>query len=294
MNNFRSRPCTTGLLFVLVALAAGGCKRSVSGVEGSGTIEAFEVQISPLYAGRIREIHVSEGQSFAAAQALVVLQNDELAADLEFSQAGLQAAMRGIEQARADFDIARKERLRGEELFRVGSISRQDLDRMITRETVSRSRLEASRAQSGQLEAALHRSRSRVRETILYAPSAGVVLSRNFEPGEVVLPGAAILSVADLSRVRLRVYAPEPQLPRIHVGSVAIVRVDGAGQEFRGRVVSVADRAEFTPKNVQTADARSRLVFEVRIEIENADHALKPGMPADAIITDQMDSSTPK
>lgn len=289
MKAMMFRGGSAGMVAVLL-IVASACRRSQTGVEGSGTIEAYEVQIAPLYAGRIREIHVREGQAFAAGQPLVVLQNDELTADLEFSQAGLQAARRGIEQARADYDNARKERLRGDELFRAGSISRQDLDRLTTRETVSRSRLEASRAQSGQLEAALHRSKSRVGETILYAPSAGVVLSRNFEPGEVVLPGAAILSVADLSRVRLSVYAPEPQLPRIHVGATAIVRVDGAGQEFRGRVVSVADRAEFTPKNVQTADARSRLVFEVRIELENPDRHLKPGMPADAAILDDAES----
>lgn len=281
---------SASLVALVVPGLASSCHRSPTGVEGSGTIEAYDVQIAPLYAGRIREIHVREGQEFVPGQALVVLQNDELTADLEFSQAGLQAARRGIEQARADYDIARKERLRGDELFRAGSISRQDLDRLVARETVSRSRLDASHAQSGQLEAALHRSKSRVRETILYAPSAGVVLSRNFEPGEVVLPGAAILSVADLSRVRLSVYAPEPQLPRIHLGATAIVRVDGSGQEFRGRVVSVADRAEFTPKNVQTSDARSRLVFEVRIELENPDRHLKPGMPADAVILDDAES----
>lgn len=271
------------MLSVCIALMIG-CSGNETGIQGSGTIEVDQIRISPLYPGRISEITVREGDSVEKDSPLVYLRNEEMEADVAFTEAGLEGAKSGIAQARADYENARKERLRGEDLFRSGSLSRQDLDRLRTREKVALSRLQAARAQSGQLEAALRRSKSRIKEITLYSPVKGVVLSRNFEVGEVALPGSAILTVADLSTVRLNVYVPGPDLARIRVGNRARVRVDGLEREFEGRVESIADEAEFTPKNVQTADARARLVYEVRIRLPNPDRILKPGMPADAQI----------
>ena len=281
MSPFRRISFVSLLLPLPVVMA---CSDNGAAVAGSGTIEVDQIRISPLYAGRIAGIAVREGDRFAKGDPLVFLQNEEIEADVDFSRSGLEAARSGIAQAQADYENARKERLRGEQLFRSGSLARQDLDRLVTREKVSLSRLQAARAQSGQLEAALRRSKSRVREITLYAPVDGVVLSRNFEIGEVALPGAAILSVADLSTVRLNVYLPGPDLHSIQTGAKASVKVDGLDREFEGIIESIADEAEFTPKNVQTADARARLVYEVRIRLDNSERILKPGMPADARI----------
>jgi HlyD family secretion protein len=101
----------------------------------------------------------------------------------------------------------------------------------------------------------------------------------------VIAPGARILRIANLDEVTLTVYVPEPQIGRVKPGQRVRVEVDAyPGRQFEGRVSRVADEAEFTPKSVQTKEERVSLVFAVEIEIPNPDHALKPGMPADAWI----------
>lgn len=276
-SNFVMRILFSILLF-------SSCSDTNSKIEGSGTIEVDQIRVSPLYIGRIKEIVVNEGDQFVKGQPLVYLQNEEIQADVDYSKAGLDAARRGVDQARADYENSRRERIRGEDLFRAGSLAKQDLDRLRTKEQVALARWQASRSSSTQLEAVVRRSQSRMNEITLYAPIDGVVMSRNFEIGEVVLPGASILSIANLNSVRLNVYVPGPELSRLVVGANATVSVDGTNRKWKGLVESISDQAEFTPKNVQTADARARLVYEVRVRIQNPDFTLKPGMPADAIL----------
>jgi HlyD family secretion protein len=119
----------------------------------------------------------------------------------------------------------------------------------------------------------------------LTSPIAGVVLSRNIEPGEVVGAGISLLTVADLRTVWLRIFVPENRLGRLKIGQPADVVVDAfPDRAFRGRITEIAGQAEFTPRNVQTKQERVKLVFGVRLTLENQDSLLKPGMPADAQI----------
>jgi multidrug efflux pump subunit AcrA (membrane-fusion protein) len=120
---------------------------------------------------------------------------------------------------------------------------------------------------------------------ILRAPIAGLVLERPVHVGEVALPGAPLMTLADLDHMTLTVYVPEDQLGRVYVGQPVSVTVDAyAGRTFLGSVIYIADEAEFTPRNVQTREERVNMVFAVRVALPNPDHALKPGMPADAIL----------
>lgn len=117
------------------------------------------------------------------------------------------------------------------------------------------------------------------------SPVSGVVVDVAAHPGEVASAGAALLTVADLAEVSLVVYLPETQLGQVRVGQAVQVTVDSfAGRVFAGRVSRVADRAEFTPRNVSTQEERVNLVFAVEIRLDNDDGALKPGMPADAVL----------
>jgi HlyD family secretion protein len=119
----------------------------------------------------------------------------------------------------------------------------------------------------------------------LRAPIAGLVSSQVAHVGEAALPGATLLTIADLARVRLVIYVPESQIGRVRVGQPAEVSVNSyAGRVFRGTVAHVATQAEFTPRNVQTKEERVNTVFAVKIELENPERILKPGMPADAVL----------
>ena len=121
----------------------------------------------------------------------------------------------------------------------------------------------------------------------LEAPISGLVLARPVSVGEVALTGAPLMTLADLDHVTLTIYVPEDELGKVQIGQPVSVTVDAYPERtFRGTVVFVASEAEFTPKNVQTREERVNMVFAVKVELQNPDHALKPGMPADAVLRD--------
>jgi len=116
------------------------------------------------------------------------------------------------------------------------------------------------------------------------APEAGTITALVLHAGEVAAPGAAIARLADLAEVTLTVYVPQARMAEVRVGGAVAARVDAyADRTFSGTVRFVADRAEFTPKSVQTQEERAATVYAVEIALPNEDRALKPGMPADAV-----------
>lgn len=143
----------------------------------------------------------------------------------------------------------------------------------------------ALEAQVQQAEAEVQSAQALMDKLVLTAPVAGQVLEVVSQEGELAVPGMTLLTLADLDPARLTVYVPENRLGDVRVGQLVEVRVDSfPGRVFLGRVASIASEAEFTPRNVQTQEERVNMVFAVRVVIPNPDQALKPGMPADAVI----------
>jgi multidrug resistance efflux pump len=140
-------------------------------------------------------------------------------------------------------------------------------------------------SQVEQGEAALETLQVHLDKMTLRAPRTGIVVERTVSVGEIAPPNFSLLTLADLDQATLTVYVPENQIGLVKVGQDARVKVDSYPERtFDAKVVHIASRAEFTPKNVQTKEERVSTVFAVKIEIPNSDHALKPGMPADAEI----------
>ena len=136
-----------------------------------------------------------------------------------------------------------------------------------------------------QAQAAIDTLATQIEKMTITAPADGVVLERVVHPGELAVPGVTLLALADLDEVTLTVYVPEPQLDTVSLGQRVSVSVDSApDRDFEGRIINIADEAEFTPRGVQTQEERVNLVFAVKIRIPNPQHILKPGMPADAIL----------
>lgn len=136
-----------------------------------------------------------------------------------------------------------------------------------------------------QAQAAFNLAEVNLRKVTLTAPMAGIVISRPIEVGEVVAAGTTIFVIANLDRVSLVVYIPETDLGKIKLGKEAKIIVDSfPDRTFSGMVNHISSEAEFTPANIQTKEQRVNLVFAITISIKNKDHALKPGMPADAQI----------
>ena len=152
----------------------------------------------------------------------------------------------------------------------------------------------AAEAEAEQAEAALNRLLTEREKLTVTAPVGGLILELSIHEGELAAPGVTILTLGDLDEVTLTVYVPEDQLGKVNVGQDVEVEVDSfPNQLFRGTVVAIATEAEFTPRNVQTKEERVTMVFAVDVLIPNPDHALKPGVPADAtiIVEEQQDAN---
>jgi len=137
-------------------------------------------------------------------------------------------------------------------------------------------------AEEAKLVAALAVFDRQLEDGILVSPASGTVLVRAVEPGEIALPGATALRIADLSELELRVFLCEENLDLVHLGQRMPVLVDALeGEALEGTVAWISDEAEFTPKNAQTRNARAQLVYAVKLRVGNPDGRLHIGMPAE-------------
>jgi HlyD family secretion protein len=142
--------------------------------------------------------------------------------------------------------------------------------------------LDVAQAQVDAVAAALSVIQTQLDKLVLTAPVDGTVLYRSIEAGEVVMPGRAGVTIGNLDDLTITVYVPEDRYGQIGLGDQAIVSVDSfPGEIFTGTVIHIADRAEYTPRNVQTAEGRRTTVFAIELSVDDPDNKLKPGMPAD-------------
>ena len=176
----------------------------------------------------------------------------------------IEAARSREAEARAALQVAEATTLKVEEL-------RQELE-------TTQARVKAARAE-------LDLAETLITETRIHAPISGMVLSKNMERGEIALPGSSVLTLGDLKKVWLRAYINETDLGRIKLGqSVEVFTDTYPGKAYPGRIAFISDRAEFTPKQIQTQEERVKLVYRIKIDIDNPLMELKSGMPADARI----------
>jgi HlyD family secretion protein len=146
----------------------------------------------------------------------------------------------------------------------------------------ARAQIEVAKAQADSAAAAIDVLNVQLDKLTLKSPLAGVVFNRSIEPGEVVMPGASLLTIGDLTNLYIVVYVSESRYGEVKFGQTVQIKVDSfPGETFTGKVTRIADQAEFTPRNVQTAEGRATTVFAVRVDVTNVDGKLKPGMPAD-------------
>jgi len=142
--------------------------------------------------------------------------------------------------------------------------------------------LAAAQAQVDSAQAALEVLQAQLEKVVLDAPMDGIVLERLVEPGEVVLPSRPLITMARLDHLTITVYVPEDRYGEVKLGQTARLVVDSfPGETFTVTVIHIADEAEFTPRNVQTAEGRRSTVYAIKLAIDNPAGKLKPGMPGD-------------
>jgi HlyD family secretion protein len=280
----------------------------------SGNIEAHESVVAfKAVQSRIVELPFDEGQWVEAGTLLARLDDADYRQQATIDDAAVRARRAELASTEQALEAARKTVLadladRGQRgiderrvsaLWGQGVVSRDDFDRVTTALKQSDAILQRDRALGEARARDIEVARAGVRSareqlrlarillgyTVLRAPFAGVILVRQAELGEVMLPGTPVVTLADLDHVWLRAYVRETDLGRIRWGQAAVIRTDTySDRRYSGRVSFISSKAEFTPKSVETHAERVTLVYRIRIDVENPAHQLKPGMPADAAI----------
>jgi HlyD family secretion protein len=213
----------------------------------------------------------------AAQQAYNELLTTQEANDILNARAHLAVA-----QARYDTAIYRYNALLiGEDSLNV-KVAADSVTQAQANVTAAESKVTQAQKAIDQAQAALDLLNVQLTKLVIAAPVDGVVLARNIEPGEVVLAGATALTLGQLDHLTITVYIPENRYGEVKIGDRASVSVDSfPNQSFEATVTRIADQAEFTPRNVQTAQGRQTTVFAVELAVQNPSGLLKPGMPAD-------------
>jgi HlyD family secretion protein len=306
---------------VLAAIFAAACGKGKDAdvIAASGHVEATEVRLSAKVAGHVEAIPVQEGDRISAGQEIARIDTTDLrlalaAAVAERAQADAERRLRvagsrredigegeaQVERARADLRGAQEDLERMEKLLASGSGTDKARDDARTRRDVAAATLEAAverlrklragsrpeeidsaSARVAGADARIAQLQQQIADAVVKSPVDGVVTEKLAEHGELLTRGAGLVVISELARPWLTIYLPEPDLGRIRLGQEAEVATD-SGQQRTGHVTFVSPQAEFTPKNVQTPDERAKLVYRVKIGLENPDGLFKPGMPAEA------------
>jgi HlyD family secretion protein len=289
----------------------------------SGTVEATEAQVGFPGGGRLDSIVVREGQAVARGEELARLDREQVEAERRQAEAELMAArailseletgsrpeevasaQASLRAARARFEQAQREFEITNRLFRTGTVTRAELNRdrlaMDTAATeVTRAEQQLELVRKGPREEAIAAQRARVLQAearvatldavlaqmVLEAPFAGIVTVTHRQPGEIVAPGTAVVTIMDPEDRWVRTYVPLDRIGAIDLGAAATIRSDTfPDREYPGEVTFIASEAEFTPKQVQTEEERLKLVYAVTVRVlEDPALELKPGMPVDVV-----------
>jgi HlyD family secretion protein len=289
----------------------------------SGNIEATEVDLSFRLSGQVNSVTVKEGDRVSEGQVIAQLDIDTLTALRESAQSEMHAARATLDEleegtrpeiieglravakaAESRLKNAQDEYDRYFPLFKEGVISSSAFD---TRQTTLKVAIEDSNnakqklleAEHGPREQVIRAARHRwqraqwelkkidldIAHSTLSSPVSGVVLVKSVEPGEVILPGATVLTVAAIDEVWLKGYVGESDLGRVKLGQKVAVTTDTfPDKAYQGTITFISSRAEFTPKNVQTKVERVKQVYRVKVTIPNPKQELKIGMPAEGYI----------
>jgi HlyD family secretion protein len=296
-------------------------------IVASGSVEATEAQLGFQVPGRIESIAVREGDRVTAGQVLARLDVTELqarraqaAAQLDAARALLAELQTGsrseeVAQSRTAFaaatdrlNDAQRDLARTRQLFEGGAVSQEALDKAQTAFDLARAqrdqsqqarqlvetgprpeRITAQRAQVAQAEAAVRQIDATLANAVVRAPFAGVVTVKDREPGEVVGAGTPVLTVMDLGDRWVRIYVREDRVGAVHLSQTASITADTyPGKRYTGEVSYISSVAEFTPRTVQTAEERVKLVYAVKVRITgDAAVDLKAGVPADVVLEDR-------
>ncbi|MCF0233526.1 MAG: efflux RND transporter periplasmic adaptor subunit [Thermoguttaceae bacterium] len=288
-----------------------------------GTVEIRRVNLAFRVGGQVAEMWRDEGDPAESGDLLAALDLEPFEADVAIAEARRNAAaanLARLENGSRPQEIAQAaaelEERRAARALAVSEFER--CDKLLAKNAVSQSAhesakmnrdaaeaaerrveeklslleegaraedLDAARATLAEAEAALKKTKIALADAELYAPNSGVLLTRVVEPGAIVQPGQTVATLSLTDVVWVYIFIEEPDLGKIAPGAVAEIRTDSSTKTYLGRVGYVSPEAEFTPKNVETPNLRTNLVYRARLVVENPDDGLRQGAPVDVVFS---------
>lgn len=278
---------------------------SISAVEGA-RVEAGATLATLLTTEIDFALQRARAERAQAAAQVRLLEAGSRREDVQQAEAQVAVADADVKAAEAEVTAARADEARFDQLLRNRAGSQKQRDDAVARRELAEARLKATADRVRAATAALERlkagarpeelaaARARVSatdveiarlehdrtETTILAPAGGVVTSRLAEPGELVASGTPIVVLVDLDHAWASVYVEEPLVPALRIEQPVTIVTD-AGDRLAGHIAFISPRAEFTPRNVQTATERAKLVYRVKVTVDNRQGILKPGMPVE-------------
>ncbi|HEY3382859.1 MAG TPA: HlyD family efflux transporter periplasmic adaptor subunit [Vicinamibacterales bacterium] len=228
--------------------------------------------------------------------------------DIRQAEAQVRTAEADVVAVRDDLSSAETDLVRFESLLKSNSGSQKQRDDAATRRDVSKARLQAAdervraaretvvrlrngarpeeiagaRARLAATEAQIATLQQNIKDATVVAPVTGIVTQKLADVGEILAPRTPIVTIVDLDHAWANIYIDEPAVPRVHIGQAATIFTDAGGGGIGGTVTFISPKAEFTPRNVQTAEERSKLVYRIKVSVDNQKGVLKQGMPVEA------------
>jgi HlyD family secretion protein len=292
---------------VQVASEVGGRIVSLTAVEGDRVEPGQEVARLDTADADLARRRALAGQGQAQAQLDLLLAGSR-PEDIRQAAAQVSAAEAELQAARAELRAAEVDLQRFEALLRTNSGSGKQRDDAATRRDVAGERVRAgeervqaaretsARVRAGARPQEIAAARARVAsaeaeiavldkaiaDAVVRSSTGGIVTEKLHEVGEIVSPRTALIVVTNLDEAWAEVFIDEPYIPRLRLGQAVTVHTDAGGDGIPGKVSYISPKAEFTPRNVQTAEERSKLVYRIKIAVDNRAGVLKDGMPVEA------------
>lgn len=315
---------TIAVVILVVSIYGCGSKENSSSLNATGTIESTNVLVSSKNTGEVKAIFFDEGQKVNIGDTIIAIDHEALNYQLAQAEAGVQIAQAQLElmlkgarsediqqaeemmkQSEINYANAQKDFQRYKQLWESKSISDKQFEDMKSRYEISFAQfnsanenlkkvkkifrpeeIEQAKGNLKKSQATVSLLKKNINDSYIISPLNGFIVKKFVEPGETVTPMSSLVKISDLSKVELVIYVSEVELGKIKLGQKAVITVDTyPDRTYEGTVTYISPEAEFTPKNVQTKDERTKLVFAVKVEVPNKDFDLKPGMPADAEVS---------
>lgn len=231
-----------------------------------GNVDIRDVVLAFRVSGRIAQMHFEEGDRVSKNTVVAALDRDTFEEDLAVAEAELAEAEAALKNAERDFQ-------RNARLVKTGTVSQSLYDEALANRDTSRARVLTAQAR-------IEKAQTALADTQTHAPSDGVILTRVREPGSIVTAGQPVYTLAVDDPVWIRTYITEPNLGHIYPGQPARIVTDSRPDKpYLGQVGFISPQAEFTPKNVETTQLRTDLVYRLRVIVDNPDQGLRQGMP---------------